>query len=149
MPSSTAKRWTLERSAGGVVLRDTGARREVLVIQPVGKTYWQLPKGWIEAGEMPESAALREVREETGVEAEVVAPLDPVKYFYQRAGQRIAKSVEFFVMRYRAGSTDDHDHEVAEARWVAAEEAVSMLSFESERAVVQTALDRPTATVSA
>ena len=73
----------------------------------------------MEAGETPEQTAAREVREETGVVANVVCPLGDVRYTYRRGGRRVRKTVHFFLCEYVEGSTDDHDHEVDEARWIA------------------------------
>src|SRR3712207_7818848 len=94
-------------SAGGVVYRRTGGALEVALISVGEAGRWQLPKGLVGRGETPERAALREVREETGLEAEVVAPLDTVEYWYfARAGAarvRYHKFVHFFLMRFVAG----------------------------------------------
>jgi 8-oxo-dGTP pyrophosphatase MutT (NUDIX family) len=107
------------------------------------KARWQLPKGLVAPGEAPEQTALREVREEAGIEAELVAPLDQIEYWYygQRRGKRIRyhKYVHFYLLRYLAGNVLDHDHEVNEARWVGVEQARSMLAFASERKVVEQA----------
>jgi 8-oxo-dGTP pyrophosphatase MutT (NUDIX family) len=107
---------------------------------------WQLPKGWVEQDESRERTAIREVREEAGVEAEVVGALDTNEYWYRSnydPGEpvRVHKFVHFFLLRYVGGSTDDHDHEVQEARFVDIGEALRMLAFPSERKVVQLARD--------
>jgi 8-oxo-dGTP pyrophosphatase MutT (NUDIX family) len=129
-------------SAGGVVFRLNGGAPEVAIIQ-VGENRWQLPKGLIDDGETPEAAALREVREETGLTAEQVAPLDKVEYWYvSGSGERrvrFHKFIHFYLMRYLSGSVADHDHEVNEARWVAIDDAITMLTFENEKKVVQQA----------
>ncbi len=101
-----------------------------------------LPKGHPDGVETPLQAALREVREEAGVEAEVVGSLGEVRYWYQRSGKRIAKVVEFFLLRYVSGDVDDHDHEVEHARWVPAAEAVETLTYAGERNMVREALSR-------
>lgn len=124
-----------EFSAGGVVVNERG---ETIVIIPTrraadGSKVLALPKGHPDEGESAADAALREVREETGVEAEVVDRLGEVRYWYQRDGQRVAKVVAFFLLRYVSGSLDDHDHEVEEARWMPLEEAARTLSHAGER----------------
>jgi 8-oxo-dGTP pyrophosphatase MutT (NUDIX family) len=82
------------------------------------------------------------VREEAGVEAEVVDSLGEVRYWYQRGGRRIAKVVEFFLLNYVSGDLGDHDHEVEQARWVPAEEAVQTLTYAGERDMVRRALSQ-------
>jgi 8-oxo-dGTP pyrophosphatase MutT (NUDIX family) len=133
-----------EFSAGGVVVNDRG---EAIVIVPTrraadGSRVLALPKGHPDGDESPEDAALREVREETGVHAEVVSPLRDVRYWYQRGGRRIAKVVSFYLLRYTGGSLDDHDAEVEEARWMPLSEAAEALSYAGEREVAAEALSR-------
>jgi 8-oxo-dGTP diphosphatase len=134
-----------QRSAGGVVARE---RRdggwEVALICVGDRRRWQLPKGIVEEGEAPEVAALRETREEAGVDADLVAPLETVEYWYvgtERGGGRVRfhKRVHFYLLAYRAGDVADHDHEVHEARWVELAEAARLLAFPSERKVVEQA----------
>lgn len=124
-----------EFSAGGVVVNDRG---EAIVIVPTrraasGAKVLALPKGHPDGDESAADAALREVREETGVEAELVDRLGEVKYWYQRDGQRVAKVVAFFLLRYVSGSLEDHDHEVEAARWMPLERAAEELSYAGER----------------
>jgi 8-oxo-dGTP pyrophosphatase MutT (NUDIX family) len=133
-----------EFSAGGVVVNDAG---EVIVIVPTrraadGSKVLALPKGHPDGAETAVQAALREVREETGVVAELIESLGSVRYWYQRDGRRIAKVVEFFLLRYVEGDLADHDHEVEEARWISAEQAVRALSYAGERDMVQRVLPR-------
>jgi 8-oxo-dGTP pyrophosphatase MutT (NUDIX family) len=139
----------VQRSAGGVVFRRLGEDVQIALICVGEKRRWQLPKGLIENGEAPEVAALREVREEAGVESELIAPLDVVEYWYFGTEGRGAKAsrvryhkfVHFFLLEYRAGDVRDHDNEVEEARWVALEEASGMIAFANERRVVEEAIE--------
>jgi 8-oxo-dGTP pyrophosphatase MutT (NUDIX family) len=128
----------LETSYGGVVLRGD----ELLVITPAGKRVTGLPKGGMEAGETPEQAAAREVREETGVVAAVREPLGDVRYTYRRGGRRVRKTVHFFLCDYVEGSTEDHDHEVDEARWIAISGARDALTYPGERALIDRLLSK-------
>jgi 8-oxo-dGTP pyrophosphatase MutT (NUDIX family) len=132
-----------EVSAGGVVVRG----RECVVIVPTrraadGRRVLALPKGHVDPGETPAVTALREVREEAGVDATLREQLGDVRYFYMREGRRIAKVVTFFLLDYAAGSVDDHDHEVVEARWMALDEAVEALTYRGERDMAARALRR-------
>jgi mutator protein MutT len=130
-----------ERSAGGVVVRG----EQTLVIVPRrraadGSRVLGLPKGHIDPGETPLQAAVREVREETGVEADLVRELGEVRYWYRRDGRTVPKSVVFYLLSYRSGNTEDHDDEVEEARWMALSEACTALTYEGERKMARCAL---------
>ncbi len=128
----------LETSYGGVVVRGD----ELLVITPAGRRVTGLPKGGLESGETPEQAAAREVREETGVVAAVREPLGDVRYTYRRNGRRVRKTVHYFLCEYVEGSTDDHDHEVDEARWIAIAGARTELTYPGERALIERLLSK-------
>jgi 8-oxo-dGTP pyrophosphatase MutT (NUDIX family) len=132
-----------EFSCGGVVVR--GA--DCIVIVPTrrdaaGARVLALPKGHPENGESAADAALREVREEAGVDATVREKLGDVRYWYQRDGSRIAKTVTFFLLDYVSGEPQDHDHEVEHARWIGLEEAAHSLSYKGERDMAARALSR-------
>lgn len=132
-----------EFSAGGVVVRGD----ETIVIVPTrraanGRAVLALPKGHIDPGETPPQAAVREVREEAGVEAELVEKLGDVRYWYQREGRRIAKVVAFYLFDYRSGDPADHDAEVEVARWMPMEQAAVELTYRGEREMVKRALER-------
>ncbi len=132
-----------EISAGGVVVRGD----ETIVIVPVrraadGRRVLALPKGHVDPGETAPEAAAREVREEAGVEADLVEKLGDVRYWYQRSGRRIAKVVSFFLFDYRGGDPADHDAEIEEARWMPLADAARELSYKGEREMVERALAR-------
>ncbi|HVF68059.1 MAG TPA: NUDIX hydrolase [Pyrinomonadaceae bacterium] len=133
-------------SAGGVVYRARGRRTEVALISVGEEERWQLPKGLVGRSESPEAAALREVREETGLECEIVAPLETVEYWYFSKGAarrvRFHKRVHFYLMHYLSGDTEGHDDEVNEARWVDVKEAAAMLAFKGERKALEEALEK-------
>ena len=125
-------------SAGGVVSRHASGQAEVAMVRVGPKRRWQLPKGIVDEGEKPEETAVREVREEAGVNARIAAPLDTIEYWYvgnDRDGRRVRfhKFVHLFLLEYGSGDVADHDHEVDEARWVPLADAAGMLAFESER----------------
>jgi 8-oxo-dGTP pyrophosphatase MutT (NUDIX family) len=130
-----------ETSYGGVVLRGD----DVLVITPTGKRVTGLPKGGPNPGETPAQTAAREVREETGVTATVREPLGDVRYWYRRGGRQVHKTVHFFLCDFVSGSTEDHDHEVDDARWVPLTEARRLLSFPGERALIDAVLSKSAA----
>ena len=128
-------------SAGGVVFRRRDdARVEVALISVGEGNRWQLPKGLVDAGESAEAAAVREAREETGIETELLAPVDKIEYWYYSTnrGQRVRfhKFVHFYLLRYLSGDVREHDAEVNEARWVEIDEALAMLAFKGEREVL-------------
>jgi 8-oxo-dGTP pyrophosphatase MutT (NUDIX family) len=130
-----------EFSAGGLVIRNLRGRPHVAVVR-VRDQILALPKGHPEEGESTQDAALREVREETGVEATPVEKLGDIRYWYARDGDRVLKIVSFFLLRYRSGRLEDHDHEVEEALWIPLEEAPARLAYRGEKEMAETALSR-------
>ncbi len=164
-----------EISAGGVVIRKREGLWWMVAIEPAGETansgeidaqaarsdvsrrsaiarrekpVVALPKGLVDPGEKPFNTAVREVLEETGVVADVIAKLADIKYVYTRAwgdGQRVFKIVSFYLMRYRSGRIDDVSAEmrieVARARWIRLEDAPKLLAYTGEKKVARLALD--------
>lgn len=123
------------------MIRGEPGREQVVVIVPFrrasdGARVLGLPKGHIDPGEAAPEAALREVREEAGVVAELIHELGEVRYWYRRDGRTIAKSVVFFLFRYLSGDTSDHDDEVEQARWIDLHAALTELSYEGERDMI-------------
>lgn len=133
----------LQISAGGVAFRKQDGRVEVALISVGGDNRWQLPKGLVDKGESSEEAALREVREEAGIDAEMIDRIDRVEYWYfskeQGHSVRYHKFVYFYLLRYKSGDVRDHDHEVNEARWVVIDDAIKMLAFDSEKKIMEKA----------
>jgi 8-oxo-dGTP diphosphatase len=130
-----------EFSAGGLVIRNLGGRPHLAVVR-VRDEVLALPKGHPEKGESSQDAALREVREETGLDATPVEKLGDIRYWYARDGDKVLKVVSFFLFRYRSGRLDNHDDEVEEALWIPLEEAPERLAYRSEKQIAQTALSR-------
>lgn len=138
-----------ELSAGGVLVRVVRGRPMVAAIRPRGKPtgVWALPKGLIDVGESPADAAVREVREETGVAGRLIEKLGDVRYVYtRRDGERVFKVVSFFLLRAgrgRIGAIDEGMRvEVAEARWLPLDEAPRLLAYGGEREMAARARDR-------
>jgi 8-oxo-dGTP pyrophosphatase MutT (NUDIX family) len=133
-------------SAGGVAFRQEENRIEVALIAVGKESRWQLPKGIVGKHESTDVTALREVREEAGIETELIELIDKVEYWYvSREGGRLVrfhKFVYFYLLRYIAGDVADHDDEVNEARWVDIDEAIEMLAFDSEKKIVEQANER-------
>lgn len=120
-------------SAGGVVFRPANGDWEVVLVG-VGAGRWTIPKGLIEPDETEEQAALREVREESGLAAEIVAKLGEIDYWFHWKPEsvRYHKFVHFYLMRHTGGSTGDHDAEVEDVRWFPLKEAEKRVAYDTE-----------------
>jgi 8-oxo-dGTP pyrophosphatase MutT (NUDIX family) len=134
-----------EFSSGGVVVRRLRGGWRLAAIRPAGKDdVWALPKGLIGPGESAPDTALREVQEETGVEATLLEKLGDVRYVYTWKGERVFKVVSFFLFRYRRGRLGElpaaFRHEVAETAWLPLEDAPRLLSYKGERQMAERAL---------
>jgi 8-oxo-dGTP pyrophosphatase MutT (NUDIX family) len=141
MPRSTGSSRS-EYSSGGAVFSSRDGQLHVAMIATRGKTRWGLPKGAVSRGETPEMAALREVREETGLEASIVQPLDTIEYFFRAGETLIRKRVDFFLMRYVAGELEPQLSEVDAVAWFELSDAISRASFESERKLLEMVRDQ-------
>jgi 8-oxo-dGTP pyrophosphatase MutT (NUDIX family) len=140
-----------ELSAGGLVYRRARGRWVVCLggrrRSDEGPLVWSIPKGHVEDGESMAVAALREVREETGLVAEVEHPLGDVTYWYARRDAegkpvRIWKRVRFFLLRHRGGRFADRDDELDAVRWFPIAEAEAAVGYADERALVHGARER-------
>lgn len=130
-----------EISAGGVVFRRHNSGLEVALTSREKGKIWCLPKGQVEQGESLEQTALREVREETGLQGNLIQKLDEIRYWYYSKWEktRVSKLVHFYLMECLGGNTKDHDSEVDEVRWYPLEEAKQILSYKDERQVAEKA----------
>ena len=130
-------------SAGGVAYRRRRHAIEIVLISVGDAPRWQLPKGLAKKDESYEAAAIREVREEAGIEAVIIGPIDKIEYWYYAIshGQRVRfhKFVHFYLLKYCSGTTKEHDTEVNEARWMNINKAQAMLTFKSEKNIVSKA----------
>jgi 8-oxo-dGTP pyrophosphatase MutT (NUDIX family) len=133
----------LQFSAGGVAFRKRGGRIQVALISVGESNRWQLPKGLVDKGESTENAALREVREETGIDAVITERIDKVEYWYVSKEEgnpvRYHKFVYFYLLRYSSGDVRNHDHEVNEARWFDIDDAINRLAFDNEKKIMEKA----------
>jgi len=133
-----------EFSAGGVVIRRATDGIEVALAARrtrKGDLAWGLPKGLVEPGEEPEEAALREVQEETGLDARILSSLGEISYWYVWGGERVRKRVAFFLMEATGGDVSRHDHEMEEVRWFPTAEATRRATYPTERGVLRQAIE--------
>ena len=126
------------RAAGGLVVRDGPRGPEAAVVHRPRYDDWSLPKGKLRAGERWQDAALREVREETGMRCELGDELAPARY-RDRKGR--PKLVRYWLMRPIDGSFEPGD-EVDELRWLDPERAAELLDYEHDRALVRSLATR-------
>ena len=126
-----------------MVYRTTGGAIEVVLIQPRDRDAWALPKGLIERGETVERAARREAREETGLDGEIDARIDTIKYSYTAKWEdpptRIFKIVTFFLLRFTEGNVENHDREVDRVEWFPIDEAIRQASYKQEKDILKKA----------
>ncbi len=127
-------------SAGGVVYRHDDGDLLFVLCGRMRHATWNLPKGTPDGGESIEETAVREVREETGLEVEIEEPLGEIEYWFTRPRERIHKRVHFYLMGERGGSLEDHDPEFDEVQWFPAVQALEALTFPSESDVVRRAI---------
>jgi 8-oxo-dGTP pyrophosphatase MutT (NUDIX family) len=138
---SQAKRGSTrnEHSSGGAVISFRDGVACVALIATRGKTRWGLPKGAVSEGETSEQAALREVFEETGLQARILKPLDTIEYFFRAGVTLIRKRVDFYLMNYVSGELTPQLSEVDDVEWVELSAAIQRASFDSEKKLLEMA----------
>ena len=133
-----------EHSSGGAVISIRDGVPHVALIATRNRKRWGLPKGAVAEGETSEQAALREVLEETGLEARIVKPLDTIEYFFRAGDTLIRKRVDFYLMEYTGGTLTPQLSEVDDVEWVDLSEALQRASFDSEKKLLEMALNETT-----
>lgn len=129
-------------SAGGVVWRKGAPGIEVVLCGRTAGGSWMLPKGRPDDGETLEQTALREVREETGLEVELGEALPTIEYWFTMNGIRYHKRVHHWLMQPTGGDLADHDHEFDEVVWMPLPEAHHVVQFENQRQVLAAAASK-------
>mgnify|MGYP000894263869 CR=1 FL=1 len=129
-------------SAGGVVYRLCGGRLEFVVCERFQPRTWSLPKGTPDWGETLEQTALREVKEETGLDVELKKPLGSITYWFTGSSRntKCHKTVHFYLMESIGGSTALHDIEFDQVNWYPAAEALELMTYPNEAHIVNKAL---------
>lgn len=144
MPTTRARRPLRVRdasAAGGVVVRGSGDGLEVVVAGREADRSWVFPKGTPDRGETIEETALREVREESGLDVSIVRPIGTIEYWFAVPGERVHKLVHFFLMTAHGGDLSRHDHEYDEVRWVPVAEARRLLTYDTYRQMLDRAIE--------
>jgi 8-oxo-dGTP pyrophosphatase MutT (NUDIX family) len=132
-------------SAGGVVFKNSDDKIWILLCQHSQHHGWGFPKGLIgdkKDGETKESTALREVEEETGAIGEIVEEVEPVTYWYVFEGEKIKKTVYYYIMKFVGGDIAKHDFEMENVEWIKQDAVLEQLSFEADKKVFKNALPR-------
>lgn len=130
-------------SCGGIVLRSAERGPQIVLgkrRRDRNSDTWSLPKGTPSGDESIEQTALREVAEETGLDVEIVAPVGSIEYFFTQNGTRVHKTVHYFLMHARGGDMAAHDREFDEVQWVDLDTARQMMTFPTEREILERAL---------
>ena len=128
---------TRAESSGGVVLRSQNGGFEVVLVGRVEQGTWALPKGTPHRAETREETALRETREETGLEVRIVGPIDSIFYLFMLRHARVAKTVYYYLMVSTGGDTSRHDPEYDRVAWFPVAEALKVMTYPNEAAMVR------------
>ena len=131
-----------EHSSGGAVISFREGKSYVAMIATRNRTRWGLPKGAVAKGETSEQAALREVQEETGILADIIGNLDTIEYYFRAGDTLIRKRVDFYLMQYVGGQLTPQLSEVDDVEWVELSASLQRASFDSERKLLEMALQQ-------
>ncbi len=125
-------------SAGGVVYKREGKDLKILLISIKQGKVWALPKGLVEKNETPQQAALREIREETGIDGKIIDELGEVSYWFYLEGEKYFKTVKYYLVEYINGQITPQ-WEIDNAEWFKADEALNKLTYESDKKILEKA----------
>ncbi|MCX7988856.1 MAG: NUDIX hydrolase [Thermodesulfovibrio sp.] len=128
-------------SAGGVVYKFEEGKLKILLIATKSGKVWSLPKGIIEKEESPKEAALREIKEETGVDGEIIDEVGEVSYWFIYENEKYFKKVKYFLVKYKGGEINP-DWEVDTAQWFSPQESLEKLTYKSDREILKKALEK-------
>ena len=133
-----------QTSAGGVIYKKNDGSIQIVLISVRNGQAWCLPKGIVDKGETTEETAVREVREETGLNGRIIDALGEINYWYfvREENIKCRKKVYFYLMEYVSGDTADHDFEVDEAGWFPLEIALEKVSYKGDRMVIEKAIEK-------
>ena len=133
-----------QTSAGGVIYKKNDSSIQIALISVRNGQAWCLPKGIVDKGETTEETAVREVREETGLNGRIIDALGEINYWYfvKEENIKCRKKVYFYLMEYVSGDTDDHDFEVDEAGWFPLEIALEKVRYKGDRMVIEKAIEK-------
>jgi len=131
-----------QTSSGGIVFKVENNQGSVALVARRNGAVWCLPKGLVEENETPEETAVRETREETGLEGRVLEKLGEIQYWYhsREDHMRIHKTVHFYLLQFHGGDERRHDREVDAVQWYTLEEALEKLTYENERKILEKAI---------
>ena len=133
----------IEFSSGGVVYKKSKDDLEILLCQHSQNHGWGFPKGLIgdnKKGEKKEETAVREVKEETGANAKILEELPEVTYWYVYEGEKVNKTVYYYVMKFLDGDITKHDFEMENVEWIEAGSVLGKLTFKGDKKVFESAL---------
>jgi len=132
-----------EFSSGGVVFKkDKWLITRSMPSEIYPKSVWRLPKGWVDKDESAEEAALREVKEEGGVEAKVIKKIETVRYFFTTPDKgKVLKFVTFYLMEWIKNLSEGFGEETSEIAWLSFDQAVKKLAYSGEKQILKKAKD--------